>query len=112
MGAGELTVGPAAVVTSCLGDLTMASDPPADAPRTGDPTPPSESPASVGTNRRRKPQGDRFAGSSTRIRGCEIRAVRNMAVSLARDCRAPKSHSRGQGFDPPWLHRKTKGSRS
>ncbi|HEX7842292.1 MAG TPA: helix-turn-helix domain-containing protein [Kofleriaceae bacterium] len=37
---------------------TMASDTPTDdAPRTGDPTPPaSESPASVGTNRRRKPQ--------------------------------------------------------
>src|SRR5215475_2530772 len=26
--------------------------------------------------------------------------------------RALESHSRGQGFDPPWLHRETKGSRS
>lgn len=35
----------------------MASDPPTDAPRTGEPTaPPSESPASIGTKRRRKPQ--------------------------------------------------------
>ena len=29
-------------------------------------------------------RGDRFAESSTRTRGCEIRAVRNMAVSLVR----------------------------
>lgn len=35
----------------------MASDTPTDAPRTGDPmAPPSESPASVGTNRQRKAQ--------------------------------------------------------
>src|SRR3954471_19476083 len=60
-------------------------------------------PASIGTNRRRKPQGDRFAESSMRKRGCEILAVRNTAVSLLRSHRAPKSHSRGQGFDPPWL---------
>lgn len=35
----------------------MASDPPTDAPHTGDPAAPaSESPASIGSNRRRKPQ--------------------------------------------------------
>jgi hypothetical protein len=35
----------------------MTSDTPTDAPCTGNPTaPPSESPASIGTNRRRKPQ--------------------------------------------------------
>ena len=33
------------------------TDPPTDAPRTGEPiAPASESPASIGTNRRRKPQ--------------------------------------------------------
>jgi hypothetical protein len=33
------------------------TDPPTDAPRTGEPTAlPSESPASIGSNRRRKPQ--------------------------------------------------------
>lgn len=37
--------------------MTMASDPPTDAPRIGDQmAPASESPASIGTNRRRKPQ--------------------------------------------------------
>jgi hypothetical protein len=34
----------------------MASDTPTDAPRTGEPTPPSESPANVSARRRRKPQ--------------------------------------------------------
>lgn len=34
----------------------MASDTPTDAPRTGDPTPASESPASISSNRRRAPR--------------------------------------------------------
>lgn len=45
--------------------MTMASDPPTDAPRTGDPmAPPSESPRSIATNHRRKPQPHHRPSSS------------------------------------------------
>jgi excisionase family DNA binding protein len=57
----------------------MASDTPTDAPRTGDPmAPASESPASVGTNRRRKPQPHH------RPVAAELSAASDAMASLAR----------------------------
>jgi excisionase family DNA binding protein len=57
----------------------MASDTPTDAPRTGDPmAPASESPASVGTNRRRKPQPHH------RPIATELGAASDAMASLAR----------------------------
>lgn len=56
----------------------MANDPPADAPRTGDPAPPSESPASIGPNRRRKPQPHH------RPAAAELSSASDAMASLAR----------------------------
>jgi excisionase family DNA binding protein len=57
----------------------MATDPPTDAPRTGDPmAPPSESPASIGTNRRRKPQPHHRPATT------ELGAASDAMASLAR----------------------------
>jgi excisionase family DNA binding protein len=58
----------------------MASDPPTDGPRTGDPAaPPSESPAKgIGSNRRRKPQPHH------RPAAAELGAASGAMASLAR----------------------------
>jgi excisionase family DNA binding protein len=55
------------------------TDPPTDAPRTGEPTaPPSESPASIGSNRRRKPQPHHRPAAT------ELSAASDAMASLAR----------------------------
>jgi excisionase family DNA binding protein len=59
--------------------LTMASDTPTDAPRTGDPmAPASESPASVGANLRRKPQPHHRPATT------ELSAASDAMANLAR----------------------------
>jgi hypothetical protein len=56
--------------------MTMASDTPTDAPRTGDPTAPaSESPASIGSNRRRKAQPHHRPNSNVLAEPAELRVI-------------------------------------
>jgi hypothetical protein len=68
------------------GGMTMASDTPTDAPRTGDPTaPPDELPArSIGTNHRREPSAPAAAASPAHFWRMPATATERRRAGLAR----------------------------